>query len=165
MFPMGSLSFQASQSIRTAKDMSVGTDTIKCFLGKLGEGCSFKKRLDSQHDIPISMNSPVDEVMETKMAGENDSSTQDPIGTVTDKDGLMELFDKFPGLSSPMSDCLEPDTTIVISEASLQGKSSTYQVTIQNLVTTLLDMGKYVSCFGKFFVITLNTSIINSTHT
>ena len=38
------------------------------------------------------------------MAGENDPSSQDPVHNVTDKDGLMELFDHFSELMSPMSD-------------------------------------------------------------
>ena len=42
----------------------------------------------------------------------------------------MELFNQFSGLMSPMADWLEPDITIVNSEASLQGKSATYQITI-----------------------------------
>ena len=37
MFPMGNLSFQASQPIRLSKDMSVSIDTIKHFWGKIGE--------------------------------------------------------------------------------------------------------------------------------
>ena len=62
------------------------------------------------------------------MVGENDPSTQDPIGNVTNEDGLMELFDQLTGLTVPVLDWLELDTTIVISEASVQGKSATYQV-------------------------------------
>ena len=48
MFPMGTLSFQASQPIRSGNDMLVSIDTIKCFLGKIGERYSFKKKPDSQ---------------------------------------------------------------------------------------------------------------------
>ena len=33
MFPMETLLFQASQPVRSNKDMSVSIDTIKCFLG------------------------------------------------------------------------------------------------------------------------------------
>ena len=48
---------------------------------------------------------------------------------------------------------LEPDTTVVISEASLQGKGATYQVTIQNLTTVaLLDTRTNISVVSeKFF--------------
>ena len=42
-FPAGTLSFQASQPIRSGKDISVSIDTIKWFLGKIGEKHSFKK--------------------------------------------------------------------------------------------------------------------------
>ena len=42
--------------------------------------------------------------METIMVGENDPSIQDQIGNVIDEDSLMELFNQFSGLTSPMSD-------------------------------------------------------------
>ena len=81
------------------------------------------------------------------MVGENDPSTQDTANNVTDEDGLMELFDQFFRLMSLMSDCLEPDS-IIISEASHEGKSTTYQVTIQNITTrALLDTGANLSLF------------------
>ena len=34
MFPVETVSFQAYQPIRSGKDMSVSTDTIKCFWEK-----------------------------------------------------------------------------------------------------------------------------------
>ena len=45
------------------------------------------------------------------------------------------------------------DTTIIISEASLQGRSTTYKVTIQNLRTiALVDTGASISVNSeKFF--------------
>ena len=42
--------------------------------------------------------------METIMADENAPSIQDPIGNATDEDGLMELFDQFSNLTSPILD-------------------------------------------------------------
>ena len=39
--------------------------------------------------------------MKTIMAGENDQSSQNPDGNVTDEDSLMELFDQFVSLMSP----------------------------------------------------------------
>ena len=75
------------------------------------------KKSDSQHEKTISIEPSVNEVM----AGENDPSTQEQIGNVTDEDGLMELFDQFSGLTSSVSDRLEPDTTNVIVDTSLQG--------------------------------------------
>ena len=52
-----------------------------------------------------------------------------------------------------MSDQLEPESIIVISEASLQGRTTTYKVTIQNLMTiVLLDTGANISVVSeKFF--------------
>ena len=73
-------------------------------LGKIGQRYSFKKKLDNQHDKTISRKPSVNEVMETIMAGENDPSTQDPIGHVADEDGLMEPFDQFSSLTSLVSD-------------------------------------------------------------
>ena len=87
------------------------------------------------------------------MAGENGPSTQDSVGNVTNADGLMELFDQFSGLLSSVLDWLEPDAIIVISEASLQGKSATYQITIQSIITTtLLDTGANISVVVERFL-------------
>ena len=41
MFPTGTISLQ---QIRLSDDMSVTFDTIKCFLKKIGEKNSFKKK-------------------------------------------------------------------------------------------------------------------------
>ena len=49
MFPMGTLSFQISQLIRSSKDILVHIDSIKCFLGKLGESYSFKRKPETVH--------------------------------------------------------------------------------------------------------------------
>ena len=84
--------------------MSVCFDIIKYFLDKIEESYSFKKKSDSQQEKTTSSESPVNKVMETIMAGENDPSTQNPVGNVTDEDGLMDLFNLFPGLMSPMPD-------------------------------------------------------------
>ena len=43
----------------------------------------------------------------------------------------MKLFDQLSSLMLPMLDWLKPDSNIVISEASVQGRSATYKVTIQ----------------------------------
>ena len=84
------------------------------------------------------------------MAGENDPSTQSPFGNVTDGDGIIELFTQCFGLMSHLFDWQEPDTVVMI-EASLQGKSATYQVIIQNIITTapLLNTGEMYQLFGK----------------
>ena len=152
-FIRGTLSFQASSvTIQSSKGTSVSIDTIKWFLGKIGERYRFKKNPESHHENTTSSESSVNKVMEAMMAGDNDPSTQDPVWNVTDEDGLLELFDQFSGLMLLMSDCLEPDT-IVITEATLQGKCATYMVTIQNIVTTaLLDTGANILVvLEKFF--------------
>ena len=42
--PTGTLSFQASQQIKSGNDISFSINTIKCFLGKLCEKYSLKKK-------------------------------------------------------------------------------------------------------------------------
>ena len=99
---MGTISIQTSQPIGSGNDMSVSNDPIKCFSGRVGERYSFKKKLDSQHRKTTSSESSVNEVMETIISGENDPSTQDSVGNVTDEDGLIKLLDLYSGLVSPM---------------------------------------------------------------
>ena len=73
------------------------------FLGKIGEWYSFKKS-DSQCKKTISTETSVNEIMETKKAGENDPSTQDPTANVTYEDGYIELFNQFSSWMSSLSD-------------------------------------------------------------
>ena len=98
MFPKETLSFEVSKPIRSSKDMSISTDTIKYFLDEIGERNSFKKMPKSYCENKASSESSVNEVMEAVIAGENDPSTKDPFHNVTDENGLMELFDQFSGL-------------------------------------------------------------------
>ena len=66
-----------------------------------------------------------------------------------------------------MSDLLELDT-VVISEQSLQRKSTTYQVIVQNVViSSLLDMGENISNFFRkvLQVIDTNTPITKCLYT
>ena len=100
----GTLSFLASQPIRSSKDMLVSIDTIKHFLSKIGEMFSFKKKQESQHENAASSESSVSEVMEAVMTNENDPSSQDAVCNVIDEHELKELFDQFSGLMSPMLD-------------------------------------------------------------
>ena len=120
IFPIRTLLFQTSHLIRWSKDMLARID-MKCFLGKLGERYSFRKKLESQHENTASSASAVNEVMEAVMACEDDPSVQDPVCNITDEDGSMELFDQFSGLMSPMLNWLVPNT-VAINKVSLQGK-------------------------------------------
>ena len=108
---------------------------------------------DSQVERKMSTESSVNKVMETIMANVNEPSTQDAISNETYEDRLMELFNQFSGLTLSKSDWLESDTTIVTSETCLQGKSTTYQIKIQNLkITALLDTGASIwVVLEKFF--------------
>ena len=137
MFPVGTLSFQVLQPIRSGKNMSWSIITIKCFLGKLGEKYSFKKKLESQHDSTPLVEESVNEIVQAVMALENDPLTQDLAYSAAGEDGLMELFDQFTGWMSLMLDGLESDT-VVISKAFLQGKRATYQVTVENVISSAL---------------------------
>ena len=133
-------------------------------LGKLGDRYSFKKKSDIQQENPISA---INNVVETIMADENGPFAQDPIGNATDEDSLMELFDQFASMTSSMLNWLELDITIVISEVSLQGKSTTYQITIQNLITiALLGTGANKSVvLEKFFRLLPQTPQLLIVHT
>ena len=95
IFPMGILSFQVSQPIRSGKDVSVSIDTIKNFLGKLGERDSLQKKLETQHDSAPSSEESANEVMQSVMTLENDPLTQDLSHSVAGEPDLMELFDQF----------------------------------------------------------------------
>ena len=101
------------------------------------------------------------------MAGENDLSTEDLTANATDGDGLIEVFDQFSGLTSFMLDCLELDTTVVISETSLREKHYLPDHNSKpNNNITARHRGKYISCYGKISqVITSNASSIKTTHT
>ena len=94
--------------------------------------------------------------MQAVMTWDNGPSTQDSSCSASVEDDLMELFDQFAGSMSPMSDWLEPDT-VVISKASLQEKSATYQVIVQNIITsTLLDTGPNISVISERFCMSLS---------
>ena len=87
--------FQVPQPVRSGKDMLVSFDTIKCFAGKIGEKNSFKKKPDGKIEKKILTEPSVNKILETIMADENESSTQDQINNVTDEDNLMELLNQF----------------------------------------------------------------------
>ena len=73
-------------------------------LGKTGKRYSFMKKPEGKYKNTTSLELSLNEVMEAVMTGENDFSSQDVVCIVTDEHDLMELFDQFSGLMSPMSD-------------------------------------------------------------
>ena len=95
LFPVGTLSFQASEPIRSGKDMLLSIDTIKFFFSKIGERYSIKRKLGSQVKNNISTESSVNEVMETITAVE---CTIYPRSTWQ---SIRNYFDQFCGLMSP----------------------------------------------------------------
>ena len=104
----------------------------------------------------------VKEVMELWGKNKNYPASEEPISDLTDEDDLMKLFDQFSCLKSPMSDWLEPDTTIVNGEASLQGRNATYEVTIQNLNNTSINghRGNKSVVLRKCFLLTTSKTKI-----
>ena len=114
--------------------MSVCIVTIKCFLGKIGERYSFKKKPESQHERTTSSEASLNEVTVAVMAHEDDPSTKDLVHNVTDEDGTIWQV-------------LQIDVTnIRLTRAGyshhqwriFSRKSTTYQVTVQNPVTSAL---------------------------
>ena len=74
-------------------------------------------------------------VVQAVMTQENELLNQDLSCHATGEADFTELFDQFAGWMSP-SDWLEPDM-VVINKVSLQGKSTIYQVIVQNIITSL----------------------------
>ena len=91
MFSAGTLSFQGSLSIRSSKHLLVSIDTIKHFWAKEERGTALGRSQRANMKIKLHHISSVNEVMEVVIAGENDSSIQDPVCNVTDDD-LIELL-------------------------------------------------------------------------
>ena len=111
-----------------------------------------QKEINNQHESPKSLEATVNKVMQC-ITYENYPVSQEPVSDSTDEDDLMRLFHQFSGFMHPVSDWLELDTIIVISKTALEGKSTIYHVTIQNLTTALLDTGanRYQSSWKKNF--------------
>ena len=59
MFPSGTLSFQASQEIRSGKDISLNINTTKFFLGKIGEQYNLKMKTHNTPEDSKSMESTI----------------------------------------------------------------------------------------------------------
>ena len=137
--------------MRSADNMIFSIYTIKHFIGKIGEKYSFKKKSNHQEN-PKLLETTVNKVMESIITNENHSASEEPISDATDEDDLMKLFNQLSVLMLSMSYWLELGTTIVISEASLQGKGTTYEVKIQTLITiAVLDTGANISIVSIMF--------------
>ena len=166
MFLTGSLSFQASQPIRSSDDMSVSVHTIKCVIGKIGDKCSFKRKSNNQENQK-SPEKTVNELMESIPTSINHPASEEPVNDASDEDNLVRLFDRFSGMMWPTSDWLEPDSTIVINEASLQGqchiRSHNSKLDNNGIIG---HRGKYIIFFWKsFWLTTSETKIIKSIYT
>ena len=142
-----------SKCVNKLGQVMTSINTIMHFLRNIGEKCSFKKTSNHPHESENLPEATENEVMESITTNKNYSATQEPINNVTNEDDLMKLFDQFCNLMIPTSDSPQLDTTTVVSEALLQGKGATYQVTIHNLATTALqDTGANMSVVSeKFF--------------
>ena len=63
MFPTGTLLFQASQPIRSGKDVPVSMNAMKHFLDQLGEKYSLQKNPETQHDSVPLLEKSVNEIV------------------------------------------------------------------------------------------------------
>ena len=86
----------------------------------------------------------------------------------TNEEYLLKLFQEYSNFSQLTSEWLGIDATVVNSEASIQGTSAAYHITVQEKPTIApLDTGANISViFAKCFqILTSKTTIIKITHT
>ena len=57
--------------------MLVSINTTKCFLGKIAEKSSFKKKSNNKHESPKSPEATLNEVMESITTNENYPASQE----------------------------------------------------------------------------------------
>ena len=67
MFLTGTLSFHSSKPIRPGDNMLVSIDTIKSFIGKIGEKYSFKKK-SSKKENPKSPETTINKLMPSPLS-------------------------------------------------------------------------------------------------
>ena len=95
----------------------------------------------------------INETMETITTNENNTDSDKPTHESTVEEDLMSLFKQYSSFTPPISDWLGADATVVISEASIQGMSTTYHITVQEQTTIiLLDAGTNMSVFLQKFL-------------
>ena len=101
-----------------------------------------KKKPDNSLEDLKSPEANINEIMETITTDENYTNSKEPIHETTNEEDLMNLFELYSDFTSHSSDWLGAYATVVISEASIQGRSATYHVTVQEQPTiALLDTG------------------------
>ena len=68
------------------------------------------------------------EIITTK---ENNTGSKEPTNKPSNEEDLINLVEQYSSLTQPTSDWLGTNVTVVITEASIQGTSTTYHVTVQ----------------------------------
>ena len=92
-FSTGSISFQASKQVKTDDGISLTTNTIKCFLGKIGKNYFLQKKSNIPSDFPKSQEVVVNEVIETIILTCNSLTDRaEPLYEATDEEDLLSLF-------------------------------------------------------------------------
>ena len=110
----------------------------------------------------------VNEIMETITTDENNTNSKELIHEPPNEEEQMNLLEQYSNFTPTTPDWQGADTTVVISEASIQGKSATYHVTVQDQPTiVLLDTEENISViFQKtFWNLVPKTKIIKITYT
>ena len=104
-FPTGTLSLQASQPTKAGDKISLSVNTIKHFLGKIGEKDALQKKSNTPSNTPMSPDVAINEVMETiSMTNDNHTDKTEPVNKTVDEDDLLSLTDQYSEFISPTSD-------------------------------------------------------------
>ena len=96
---MGTLSFQASHKIESNDDISLSINSIKCFLGKMDEKYSLKKKPDKP---PKDLKSPditINEITEAITTIHNTQSNEGRRSTKTIR-AILQLYTSNIGLTT-----------------------------------------------------------------
>ena len=103
-FTAGTLSFQASQQIKPANDISLNASTIKHFLNRIGEKYTLQKKLNTSSKASNSQDVTVKAVIETATANDDEQiDTVEPANNAPDKEDLPSLLDQYSDLMSSNS--------------------------------------------------------------
>ena len=81
----------------------------------------------------------VKEVMETvTVTDDEQADTAESANKTADEEDLLNLFNQYPDVMSSISDWLFKDIDVIINEASSEGISAEYSITMQQYTSTVL---------------------------
>ena len=104
-FPIGIISFWASQPIKAGDDISFNVIIIKHYFGKIGEKYTLWKSSNITSSTPKSPDIAINDVMETTTKTSNKHTDRtEPVHMVTDEDDLLSICDQYSKLMSPILD-------------------------------------------------------------